>query len=198
VIYFFVEGPDDRDFIDRLLKPMLGKGVGGVLAITYAKGGIKAERYLRSQQCSSYICLGDKDDRECFTVARTYIRRIVGLEIEDSRVVIVSKSIESWYLAGADHEMCKKYGIRYEQSVDNINKGIFKSYCSKAELLHRQLVQNLTESYCFETALSRSSSLRYLFAKILPEHKLACARQQCATRKGRPQKGLCGQGCVVS
>lgn len=173
VLYLLVEGEDDRRFLDRVIVPRLGERGFHVKIIQYAQ---KTHGYLENLLASlsamhaktgaEYAYLADIDDSPCVTEKKQRIcSNLSGLE--ESRIFVVIKEIESWYLAGLTAEQARRMKVRRPPADTNavtketLNTLVPTRYSSRLEFMI-----DLLECYSLETAVQRNDSLLYFCAKM--------------------------------
>jgi len=132
-LYIFVEGDRDEDFFERIVKPRLVDRYNKIIIIKYAQKRIEyINSYIRSilSMNANYIFIADIDNSPCKTAKKEELKRRFP-NLEQNKIIIVVKEIESWYLAGLDEKACKKLRIRCFDNTDSITKEDFKHIYSK-------------------------------------------------------------------
>jgi len=135
-LFVLIEGNDDERFVSRIVQPILMNKYDYVKPYQYAQRQKKIivnfVDSIRSMK-ADFICLGDINDSPCVTAKKRRIKEDKIGDVDDDRIIIVIKEIESWYLAGLDDTCCKKLGIRIYNATDNISKETFDVLISKSK-----------------------------------------------------------------
>jgi len=129
-VWIFVEGKDDRRFVDRVLRPILDREYDYIDTWEYAQRTCeKTVEFLRSLQAmkADYLFLADIDDSPCVTARKTVLASRYRQAVEPANAVIVAREIESWYMAGVDEETCRELGIESPLSTDDVTKEQFRN-----------------------------------------------------------------------
>lgn len=130
VLYIFVEGNDDERFFEEVLVPILRRKYMDIKIIKYAQKPNKFEyvrRYIESIQSmgKDYIYVTDVNSSPCVTAKKEEIRGSLE-SIDDSKILVVVKEIESWYLAGVDADSGKELKIgKIPPSTETLTKEDF-------------------------------------------------------------------------
>ena len=109
-LFVFVEGDDDERFVNKILMSEFEKLNYSVIPFKYAQETKKRIKiFINSINIMNYdyIYLSDVDG-PCVTARKEKITGKYGELIEDGRIGIVIKEIESWYLAGLNDKDAKK------------------------------------------------------------------------------------------
>ena len=152
MLFVFVEGSDDRRFFNHYYgsqevniipyKPMTNK---------------KIASYINSATAlkSDYLFFADADgatvEHKIENVAQKYPM------VDKTKIRIVQREIESWYLAGFDKTNCAKYRIKYLERTDEVSKEKFDSMIPK-KLDHTSFQIEILKYYDKECAKSRNFS----------------------------------------
>ena len=182
-LYILVEGGDDERFFESIVRPICEKDYGFVQCWQYSqKTKRRVNSYLKSiraMQASGEVDLvivADMDESPCVTDKKERILSSFrslsagtgrSTELSSStRILIVCREIESWYLAGLNDEECERLGLTTTiDNTDRISKEQFLSlmphrYNSKAEFMLEVL-----RVFDHETARSKNTSFRYFMQK---------------------------------
>jgi len=101
-LFLLVEGDDDLRFVERVVIPKLSSCYDFVQAWKYAqRKAEKVNAFLRSIKSmgAEYLLLGDLNAHPCFPRKKEALLKTF-TQLDDRRVLIVVREIESWYLAG--------------------------------------------------------------------------------------------------
>lgn len=131
----FVEGADDKRFIDNIIKPELSDCYNRIDVIEYAtrrkewiKNRIQGILNMQPYYYSDYVYLADRNNSPCITTKKQKIKQQVK-NIDENRIIIVDREIEGWYLAGLTKEKFKNLGIEgLYQKLPNTNKTIKEEF----------------------------------------------------------------------
>lgn len=164
LMWIFVEGSDDRRFVERVLRPVLEKRYDYLDIWEYAREhDQKTVGFLRSidSMNADYLFLTDIDNSPCVTAKKEILAHRYGQVIQLARTVIVAQEIESWYMAGMDETACREFGIRDLLHTDNLTKeqfeGLSPAKCSVVDFMDQILGR-----FQIEAAKGRNRSFGYL------------------------------------
>lgn len=167
ILYFLVEGPDDERFIERVVKPLLERHYSSVPIFRYARmAPSKVRTLIKSihNQNDNYLLFGDLDDGPCVTSQKINLRNRFEF-LNDGRIVIVSREIESWYYAGLSGRSCKRIGIQKLEKTDNLIKEQFNSLVSeKFSDIDNSMVEILNH-FDLDEAKKKNTSFAYFLRK---------------------------------
>jgi restriction endonuclease Mrr len=167
-LYVFVEGNDDERFFDRIIRPRLKATYCKV--IKYAEAPRRQIRdFLRSiiQMEADYIYFTDINNAPCVTEKKHKVRQAIKSGIDESKVVIVIKEIESWYLAGVDENRAKELKISVPNTTDSISKEQFASMVS-SRWERKDLMLEILKDFSVDTAKRKNKSFSYFVQKYCP------------------------------
>lgn len=168
----YVEGPDDERFFNNIIKPKLLETYDSVKIICHVgmtdkkiKGYIKS---IKSMNCS-YIFVKDIDTTPCVTAKKQQIKNRLQ-NIDEDKVVVVIPEIESWYLAGLDHQASRKLRIKNITTTDEIDKEGFKRLTSRKFESQIDCMSEILKSFSIQTAIQKNKSFRYFIRHLIAEH----------------------------
>jgi hypothetical protein len=170
-LYIFVEGDRDEVFFERIVKPRLVDRYNNIIVVKYAQKGIEyIKSYIRSilSMNADYIFIADIDNSPCKTAKKEELRRRFP-NLEQNKIIIVVKEIESWYLAGLDREACEELGIECFDNTDSITKEDFKHIYSNSIHSRRPEIDfylNIIENYDIDIAKRKNRTFRYFCDKF--------------------------------
>lgn len=171
VLYIFVEGDYDEEFFKKILIPKLEEEYSYIKIVQYAQKPKKFEyikKFIRSilSMDAEYIFVADIDDFPCVTAKKQKIQNKLR-NIDEERIIVVIKEIESWYLAGLDNTACKKLGIRtHRNDTNNITKEQFNGLIiPKKDNSRVNLISEILKNFSIEIAMQKNRSFRYFIEK---------------------------------
>ncbi len=151
---------------DKIIKPEFEKVYDFVEVREYAEEKSKKVceyvKYIQSIG-GEYIFVSDIDEFPCITKKKQKLVDIFD-GIDDNRVIIVKKEIESWYLAGLDANKCRKFKMKHFNDTENIRKEDFKQQVPMRcnEVMY---MIEILEEYCPYTAKEQNNSFKYFVNK---------------------------------
>ncbi len=176
-MWIFVEGEHDSIFAKGVLLPILKKGYDFVDTWEYAREAPKKViDFLRAMKPMRADCLflADIDDSPCVTAKKSVLMERFREALETSDVVVVVKEIESWYLAGADDEVCRALRITSLSRTDHTTKEQFRAMMP--ERFKDSVVDFMTEivgRFRLDVAKSKNRSFCYLMDRLETQSKKA-------------------------
>ena len=173
-LYILVEGNDDIQFFDRIIKPRIKGNYDSIILWDYAqkkKKNIKIKNFIRSIESmdADYIYVSDINNSPCVSEKKNNIKGKFR-NIDDNRIVIVVKEIESWYLAGLSDENAKKFKIRPSNIKDTniISKEQFNVLIPENYRDSRiNFMIEILKYFCIETGKQRNKSFKYFVDKYI-------------------------------
>lgn len=85
--------------------------------------------------------------------------------VDPANVVIVTREIESWYLAGLDDQSCKALGLSKFSHTNDITKDQFERMIPEKSIRIDFMIEIL-KKFSRETANRKNKSFRYLMKKV--------------------------------
>jgi hypothetical protein len=171
-LYFFVEGPDDERYIEKVIKPVLESQYDMIKVIRYAKlPKIVIENFIRTyknQPSSDYLFLCDMDargDQSCITKRKEKERNKYGNLINSDKLIVVKEEIESWYLAGITTDNATKFKIKTFADTESITKEEFRQMIPKKFLSSNDFMVEILKEYSLEQAQKVNGTLNYFIKK---------------------------------
>ena len=172
ILYIFVEGVDDKRFFERIIKPMFDKNYDSVVLHEYRQQKedyvIKFLKSIKSMG-ADYIYVRDINSSPCVTAKKGDIKDKLKT-IDENKVIVVIKEIESWYLAGLSEENVKKFKINQSKikDTDSITKEQFnKLIPEKFKDSRINFMIELLEHFSIETGKQRNMSFKYFSDKYI-------------------------------
>ncbi|MDI6734675.1 MAG: DUF4276 family protein [bacterium] len=165
-LYIWVEGDDDKEFFERLIKPIFEKRYDYIAVIQYAqKKSEWKENFLKNinRMNADYIYAADINNAACVTAKKQKIQEKLK-NIDENRIIVVIKEIESWYLAGLDDINAKKLKIPTHVSTDTITKEQFNGLIpNKFERI--DVMSEILKCFSLEIARQKNVSFNYFVEK---------------------------------
>lgn len=162
MIYILVEGPDDVRFFEGVVKPRLDDAVGAGLSQVVSYSGWtkeKLEHFIRGAiRIGGYLLVRDQDQHACVTAAKGAItRRVEGLD--PTKIQIVTREIEGWYIAGSDPESLRRHGL-HELACDTATKEAVDAHCRN--LTRIEWMTESLRTFSHPLAVANSQSFAHL------------------------------------
>ena len=156
MIYIFVEGNDDNNLIDEIIK-----GKDGFKVIQYAeKKKEKIEGLIRSfdKMGEEYIFLADLDEKDEEIRKGEMKKKYSNIKCE--KIYFSIQEIEAWYLAGISDNNKRKYRVKDTMllNTENITKEKFEKLFNNRRETLLQIKLNILADFNFEKAKSRNNS----------------------------------------
>jgi len=164
-----VEGNDDEKLIANI-KPVFENKYESVAIWKYAQQPNKKKqgflKSINSMQFSDYLFLQDINQSPCITAKKEKLKDKYGQIIHLTKVVIVIKEIESWYLAGLNDVACRELRIKSFSNTDTITKEDFNRIQPTKYDSRIDFMQEILKRFCIETAKEKNESFDYFMSKI--------------------------------
>jgi len=175
LIYFIIEGPDDERFFNKIVKPLFESNGFKTKCFKHAcirpKERIKFIRSIKRFDNCDYIYAKDLDQYPCISSRRNSITKELSDEVDDNRIMVVAKVIESWYLAGVDEKTLKQLHVnrknisRILKSTDTIDKIQFNEFFPTT-IPRSNIMHQLLSNYNIYDAINRNTSFNYFMRKF--------------------------------
>lgn len=166
-LFFLVEGDDDERLFRKVIEPIFRRKFDFVKIVKYAKTREEKVRgFLKSIKGmgASYFYVADINLAPCVTARKQGIQQKFA-NIDEHRIVVVVKEIESWYIAGLDNTSSKKLGLPEHASTDGITKEKFDNLMPKKFDSRINFTVEILESFSVEAARQKNTSFRYFLGK---------------------------------
>ena len=125
-------------------------------------------RTILNKENWDYICACDIDTSACYPEKkRSFISK--NILIEEDKIVVVIKEIESWYLAGIDNDFLRsiRAGL-IDRNCNEITKEIFNNLIPK-KMPRAIFLNKILENYNTDLAKRNNSSFLYFLRTFLDE-----------------------------
>lgn len=162
ILYIWVEGKKDFRFFDSIIKPIFENKYSYVQIIKY--GEMKKEKvndYLESiiSMGADYIFVGDINTYQNKEEKKRELMHKYK-KIEENRIIVVKKEIESWYLAGLDAGDSRKLGVTHLDNTDDVIKEQFNSMKPRRFDSEIDFMIEILKHYSVKTAQKKNESFR--------------------------------------
>lgn len=162
MIYIFVEGDRDENFISNVLGNLIESIFDYYKIVTYSSmKKKKLKDYIQTikrMNGSEYLFIGDQDGNN--TKKDKILKEYPFLE--GDKVFISIYEIESWIAAGISDKLTKKYKIKSFNNTDSITKEKFKSI-KPTELSTNEFIAYILEDYDILKATERNDSFNKFY-----------------------------------
>lgn len=168
LLFILIEGDDDERFFQRIIKPKLEEKYNTVKLWKYAeKRNEKIDNFLKSimSMKADYIFIGDINKEPCITSKKQKIQKNKIKNIDNDRITVIIKEIESWYLAGLSIINSKKLGIPFFDTTDSIDKEKFNDLIPKKFDSRIDFMLEILKYFSIEMAKQKNKSFSYFFEK---------------------------------
>lgn len=172
LLHIFVEGTDDKRFFEKIIKPMFEVNYDSVVLQEYQqKKDEWVVNFLKSIKSmgSDYIYAGDINSQPCVTAKKRKIKEEFR-NLDESRIIVVVKEIESWYLAGLSDKDAKKFKIPLSKirTTDDLTKEQFNGLIPERFKDSRiDLMIELLKCFSVETAKQRNKSFNHFIGSYV-------------------------------
>lgn len=168
LLHILIEGYTDKIFFEKIIKPMFETKYKSVILWEYSqKKGKKVDRFIKSIKTigSDYIYCIDINNAPCVTAKRKEIQNKFE-NIDEGRITVVIKEIESWYVAGLDMTCSGKLGIHHFSNADDITKEKFNSLIPKRFVGSKiDFMVEILKYFSIEIAKEKNRSFGYFLKK---------------------------------
>ncbi|NUU95801.1 hypothetical protein XO10_05830 [Marinitoga sp. 1135] len=167
-LFVFVEGNDDERFFEFIIKPKLSNRYDLVQIIKYSEEKKeKIDNYISSikQMKADYIFTNDIDN-VCSIKNKKNEIKTKWKNIDEEKIFIVIKEIESWYLAGLSDEKCKLLKIRIVKNTDEITKEEFNNIISNKFESRIAFMVEILKNFSIEIAIQKNKSFKYFIEQM--------------------------------
>jgi hypothetical protein len=166
-LFIWVEGGSDARFFEAVLKPLLEKRYNRVEVRTYATlKKSKVVNLLRGILASDndYILVADIDEEPCVTAKKQRIQERFR-PIDDGRIRVVIREIESWYLAGLDGSASSILGLPDMDTTDAVTKEDFNVLMPERFDSRIDFMMEILKYFSMRIALKKNRSFSYFTFK---------------------------------
>lgn len=169
LLWIFVEGNDDKKFVNQVIKPIFENKYDSIKTWEYRQKTSKLVKGLLKSiktMGSDYFFLADINNLPCVTARKEKIKDKYGGTICIRNLIVVIKEIESWYLAGLDDKKCQELGLGTFSHTDDITKEQFNRLMPEKFDSRIDFMAEILKRFSIETAKQKKRSFNYFMAKI--------------------------------
>jgi len=166
-LYIWVEGDDDVRIVEKILEPLFKKNYDCVQVRPYSQlKRKKLNAFLRSIKAmqAHYIVLADINDAPCVTEAKRKVKEKYH-EVDESRITVVVKEIESWYLAGLNADAARQLGTRAVRRTDDLTKEQFNQRIPARFDSRIDFMIEILNVFSIDVARKKNKSFNYFYRK---------------------------------
>lgn len=167
--YVFIEGVDDERFVGAVIAPKLAERYDAVQIVQHS--GLKPSKldgFLRSIEGmnseslrAEYLYFADINGVTSITAKKARIKE-QWPRIDEDKIVVVRREIESWYLAGLDQASCVQLGVRHLVSTDEVTKEQFNRWMPSRFRSRIDFMAEILKAFSVPTAREKNASFHYL------------------------------------
>ena len=172
LLYIIVEGKYDKTFFKQIFNMIFKNKYNSYKLISYAQKDYayrkKLIKSIDAIDCADYIYIADINSTPCITAKKQAIKEAVN-NIDETKILVVIREIESWYLAGLSNENNLKLNIPGNvtfNNTENLQKDyflhLFKKTRYTSELDFRKEILKLFD---VEVAKEKNKSFKYFIEK---------------------------------
>jgi hypothetical protein len=168
-MHVLVEGRDDRELFNAVIRPILQEQYDHVQTWEYAGATVgKRVNYIRSVQAmnADYLFMADINTSPCITARKEHLIGSHKRMIDSARMIIVRREIESWYMAGVGSEACQELGIADMSHTDELTKEQFEGMLPRRFDSVVDFMSEIIRCFHIETAKTKNRSFCYLMDKL--------------------------------
>jgi hypothetical protein len=168
-MHILVEGRDDKEFFEAVIRPILEEKYDHVQVWEYAGATIERRMsYIRSAQAmkADYLFVADVNTSPCITERKGHLIDSHKGVIDAGRTIVVLREIESWYLAGVDDGACQELGVPVLRHTDSVTKEQFEDLVPGRFISAVKFMAEVLRRFRVETARRKNRSFGYLMDKL--------------------------------
>lgn len=168
MLYLFVEGSHEMEFFEKLGEKIFKDKYNEIKVIPYRKETKEwIKNLLKSikSKKADYIWFSDLNDSPCISTRKDKLKEKY-IDLDENKIIIVKKEIESWYLALIDDIACMELEIKPNKvkNTDNIIKEQFDSLIPD-DIDKISFMREILKIASIETARQRNKSFDYFIGK---------------------------------
>lgn len=166
-LFIFIEGYDDLLFFERIIKPLLLRKYRKISLIQHARLKFKNKyKFIDSikELRADYFYVVDIDYFPCISARKKDVFDHLR-NIDLSKIIVVVKEIESWYLAGIGKKRAEKINIPLLSNTDFVTKEYFNDIIPNSFGSRHNFMNELLKKFDIFIALQRNKSFAYFIKK---------------------------------
>jgi len=172
-LFILIEGVDDGGFFNRIIKPIFEEKYDYVGLWEHAQKSPKATRtFINNINAMSsddlvadYVYAIDINAAPCVTYRKQEKQNKLR-NIDNEKIIVAVREIESWYLAGLDDACSKKCRIPAFKTTDTITKEQFNNLIPKKFDSSRiDFLQEILKYFQVEIAKQKNKSFSYFLER---------------------------------
>lgn len=167
----FVEGNDDKRFIENIIFPyILNQKPFVVYALTYAQETpVFTDKTIQTLVAKNhnYILLGDYDlSGICITLKKEELVNKFN-HLNPDLTFIVKDEIESWFLSGVNTDLDEFREFNVPDNTETVTKEMFNDMVQKSHFKSRiDFMIEISKKFDFDLATQRNPSFKYFIEKL--------------------------------
>ena len=157
ILFIWVEGGSDARFFEAVFKPLFRAFYRRVEIRAYANlKRVKFQQILQGIEAMSgdYIVVADIDEEPCVTAKKIFVRKRIP-HLDDTRIRVVIREIESWYLAGLNRPSAEQLDLPDMDRTDEITKEMFAALMPEKFTSRIDFMMEILKLYSLETAMQK-------------------------------------------
>jgi len=173
-LYIIIEYDADEVFFKKIIDPLIQKRYREKVRYwKYSrrnKDSVNKKIISIKEDSDDYIFVTDMEKIQCIP-GKKQERMTEFNSIDDkSRIMVVVRKIESWYIAGLSDDKYKEFGLKSLNDTSKSGKGIFKKLLIKRRLKGELIseidfMKEILKDFDTETAMQRNTSFKYFIDK---------------------------------
>jgi len=166
-LLILVEGPDDENIFNEIVKPKLKKKYHVVEVRRHSELSKTERRNLFKwirKECFNYFYIVDMNDEECIPAKKQKILARFNY-INEEKIIVIRKEIEGWYRAGYDEERARKWKIKPIIDTNSLTKEQFNRLIPPHFTYRLPFMWEILKHFQIETAKKKNISFNYFFEK---------------------------------
>lgn len=164
----FVEGQIDLSFFEKAIVPHLKESFF-IHLIPYANLSFpESSKLVKSikRDCIEYLIVTDINSKKCITEKKKDILKRFR-HSDPTRIHVVSKEIEAWYVAGLSTKACKEIGIAHLHNTDGLTKEAFLKMTPQKYYSDIVFKTEILKRFSVEIAARQNTSFGRFYNKFL-------------------------------
>ncbi len=175
-LFIFVEGVDDKRFVDTIILPFLYAkgGYNFIKVIEYSSLSHQAIRIFLNttthKATQDYIFLCDMDGNAnpnpSISERKEKESNKYGKSLDINKTVVVKEEIESWYYAGITNAKLEELGLPFLPNTEALTKEEFERMIPKTFISPNDFMVEILKEYVLEEGKEKNASLNYFIGKL--------------------------------